>query len=258
LRFPTKFRDQVWSRLVSAMLAERQLEPEEMDDPAIATERLRGALTGLRRLNFVSNSVRIVWRPIRQLARELNTDRLRILDIATGAGDVPIALWRRAKRAGLTIEILGIDFSLRSVEFARQQAAKIAAPIEFECRNALTDELPTDFDVVMCSLFLHHLTSEDAITLLRRMAAAARRLVLVSDLRRGAYGLTLAYTASRLLTRCEVVHVDAVKSVRAAFTQNELAQMALAAGLHGAKVHRRWPARMLLTYGPSREQTCSR
>jgi 2-polyprenyl-3-methyl-5-hydroxy-6-metoxy-1,4-benzoquinol methylase len=230
-------------------LSQRKRETEEMDDPAIATERLHGALTGLRRLNFVSNSARIVWRPIRQLARELQTNRLRVLDIATGAGDVPIALWRRAQRAGLTVEILGIDFSLRSVEFAREQAANIAAPIEFECRNALTDELPTDFDVVMCSLFLHHLTSEDATTLLRRMAAVARRLVLVNDLRRGMYGISLAYAASRLLTRCDVVHVDAVKSVRAAFTQYELAQMALAAGLHGAKVHRRWPARMLLTWG---------
>ena len=46
--------------------------------------------------------------------------------------------------------------------------------------------------------------------------------------------------------------------VRAAFTQNELAQMAAAAGLKGAEVTRRWPARMLLMYVPSREQTCSR
>src|SRR4051812_1092457 len=207
-------------------LDERQREPEEMDDPTIATERLHGALTGLQRLNFVSNSARIVWRPIRQLARELKPNRLRVLDVATGAGDVPIALWKRAQRSRIGLDICGIDFSPRSVEFARQQAAKIAAPIQFECRNALTDELQTNFDVVMCSLFLHHLSNEDATILLQRMAAAARRMVLVSDLRRGPYGLALAYTASRLLTRCDIVHVDAVKSVRAAFTKNELAQMA--------------------------------
>jgi len=229
-------------------LDQRQREPEEMDDPAIATERLHGALTGLRRLNFVSNSARIVWRPIRQLARALKTERLRVLDIATGAGDVPIALWRRAMRAGLTLDICGIDFSARSIDFARQQAASANAPIRFECRNALTDDLPTHFDVVMCSLFLHHLTNEDAVELLHRMVGAARRMVLVNDLRRCTYGLTLAYVASRLLTRCAVVHVDAVKSVRAAFTENELAHTALAAGLSGAKVNRRWPARMLLQW----------
>jgi len=220
-----------------------------MDDPAIATEQLRGALTGLTRLNFVSNSLRIIWRPTKSLARELKKERLRILDIATGAGDVPIALWRRAKQAGLTLDICGIDFSARSVEFARQRAVEARAPVQFECRNALTDDLSADFDVLMCSLFLHHLKSDDAVRLLRRMASSARRLVLVSDLRRSAYGFALAYAASRLLTRCEVVHVDALKSVRAAFTPAELRQMAAQAGLTDATVAHRWPGRMLLTWG---------
>jgi 2-polyprenyl-3-methyl-5-hydroxy-6-metoxy-1,4-benzoquinol methylase len=242
-------------------LRHRQLEPEEMDNPAIATERLRGALTGLTRLNFVSASSSIVWSPITHLARELQVDRLRVLDVATGAGDVPRTLWRRAKRAGLKLDIHGIDFSSRSIEFARQRAEQAAVPVEFECRDALADDLPPDFDVVMCSLFLHHLSNDNAITLLRRMAAATRHQVLVNDLRRGWYGLTLAYLASRVLTRCDVVHVDAVKSVGAAFTLAELRQIAAKAGLANAAVARRWPARMLLTWSPktnSREQTCSR
>jgi 2-polyprenyl-3-methyl-5-hydroxy-6-metoxy-1,4-benzoquinol methylase len=229
-------------------LSQRQREPEDMDDPALATERLHGALTGLTRLNFVSASARIVWSPIVRLARELNLDRVRVLDIATGAGDVPRALWQKAQRAGLTLEIHGIDFSPRSVEFARHRAQQAGAAIHFECQNALTDHLPTDFDVVMCSLFLHHLSNEDAVNVLRRMAAATRRLALVSDLRRGWYGLALAYVASRVLTRCEVVHVDAVRSVRAAFTVAELRQMANEAGLVNAKIAHHWPGRMLLTW----------
>src|SRR3954454_20525236 len=115
-----------------------------MDDPGLATESLHGALTGLTRLNFVSNSARIVWRPIARLARSLKTNKLRVLDIATGAGDVPIALWRRARRANLSLDIQGIDFSPRSIEFARQRAEKAGASIRFECRNALSEDLPTD------------------------------------------------------------------------------------------------------------------
>jgi len=45
-----------------------------------------------------------------------------------------------------------------------------------------------------------------------------------------------------------VVHVDAVKSVRAAFTMTELGEMAARAGLAGATIARRWPARMLLSW----------
>jgi 2-polyprenyl-3-methyl-5-hydroxy-6-metoxy-1,4-benzoquinol methylase len=229
-------------------LAQRQLEPEEMDDPAIATERLHGALTGLTRINFVSDSARIVWSPIARLARTLNVDRLRVLDIATGAGDVPRALWRKARRAGLNLEIRGIDFSPRSIEFAEQRAVQTKTPVAFECRNALTDDLSTDYDVVMCSLFLHHLSNDDANKLLGRMAAAARRLVLISDLRRCRLGWGLAYIVSRVITRCDVVHIDAVRSVRAAFTMAELQQMAAHAGLADATIARCWPARMLLTW----------
>jgi 2-polyprenyl-3-methyl-5-hydroxy-6-metoxy-1,4-benzoquinol methylase len=229
-------------------LHDRVLEPEDMDDPALATDRLHGALTGLTRLNFASNSARIIWQPIRQFTRELQTDRLRILDIATGAGDVPIALWHRARRAGLQLDIHGIDFSQRSVEFARRRAEQAKTSVTFECRNALTDELPSDFDVVMCSLFLHHLNNQDAVTVLRRMAAATRRVMLVSDLRRNPFGLFLAFAAGHLLSRSPVVHRDAVRSVRAAFTTSELAHMAEQAALAGSSITRRWPARMLLTW----------
>src|SRR5262245_33844863 len=230
------------------MLSRRQLEPEVMDDPALATDRLHGALTGLTRLNFVSNSARIVWQSIAHLARSLKTDRLRVLDIATGAGDVPITLYQRARRAGLTLDIHGIDVSQRSIKFARERAARNAAPVTFECRNALTDELPSDFDVVMWSRVLRHLSDADALTLLQRMAAATRCLGLVSDLKRGAYGLFLAYVAGHLLTTSDVVHVDAVRSVRAAFTMNELAQMAERARLKRFLIQRKWPARMLLAW----------
>jgi 2-polyprenyl-3-methyl-5-hydroxy-6-metoxy-1,4-benzoquinol methylase len=228
-------------------LADRQLEPEDMDDPALPAERLHGALTGLTRLNFVSNSARIVWPPITYLASCAKAP-LKVLDIATGAGDVPIALWRRAQRARISLEIHGIDFNPKSVEFARQKAAELNAPITFERRDALTDDLPAGFDVVMCSLFLHHLTNEDAVKLLGRMADAARCLGMVSDLRRNIYGLFLASGASRLLSRSSVVHKDAVCSVRAAFTMPELSELAEKAGVPPGKISRQWPARMLLAW----------
>ena len=53
---------------------------------------------------------------------DLGTDRLRVLDIATGAGDVPIALAQKAKRAGLQLEIRGVDVSEQALAFARERA----------------------------------------------------------------------------------------------------------------------------------------
>jgi hypothetical protein len=100
----------------------------------------------------------------------------------------------------------------------------------------------------MCSLFLHHLQTEDAKGLLSRMAEAARRMVLVNDLRRTRLGYALAYFGSRLLSRSRIVHHDGPQSVRAAFTSEEIGNLALEAGLEGATITHHWPERYLLSW----------
>jgi 2-polyprenyl-3-methyl-5-hydroxy-6-metoxy-1,4-benzoquinol methylase len=228
-------------------LAQRKLVPEVMDDPALDPAKHEHALKSLSRINFFSTSASIVWPAIRRLAIASPSKQLRVLDIASGAGDVPLALWRKAKRAGLNMEFSGVDLSARAVEFARARSAQASAPIRFEQQDALADHLPEGHDVVMCSLFLHHLTVDDARRVIGNMAAAAKRLVVVSDLRRSNYGWYLAYAASRVLTRSEVVHIDAVRSVEAAFTMPELRDFAATASLADVNVTPRWPCRMLLT-----------
>jgi SAM-dependent methyltransferase len=219
-----------------------------MDQPDLDTARHAAALRGLARINRVSGSDRILWPPLAALARTLGGRPLRVLDVATGAGDVPIRLARRARRAGVALELAACDRSSTALDHARQSADRHSVSIRLFPIDALADSLPDGFDAVICSLFLHHLTAADAVSLLRRMADAAGRLVLVNDLRRSAGGLLLAHLACRLLTRSPVVHTDGPRSVAAAFTPAELAGLAADAGLAGAAVARRWPCRMLLSW----------
>lgn len=225
----------------------RRRQPEVMDRPDLDAASHVQALRGLRRLNFWSGSTGILWRPVRDLARQLGQP-LRILDLATGAGDVPIGLWRRAERAGLRLQVEGCDVSPRAVDYARQQAERCRADVRFFQLDVGGDDLPTGYDVLVSSLFLHHLEEERAVDLLRRMGAAARRLVLINDLARSRAGLLLAHVATRLLSASPVVHYDGPRSVEGAFTPDEALALAGQAGLTGATVTRRWPARYLLTW----------
>lgn len=224
-----------------------------MDDPALDRSRHFSALSGLARLNGLSRSAEILWTPIARLARELNVDRLRILDVATGAGDIPWRLWRKGKRAGFQLEIHGLDISPQALEFARREVERQHASIEFQCLNVLQEEWPRDFDVVVSSLFVHHLADRDIVSLLRRMQDSARHLVLINDLRRGVSGWLLAAAAARVFTRSDVVHFDAPASAKAALRIDEMKTLATEAGLNDAVVQRRWPCRFLLTWRRSGE-----
>lgn len=226
-------------------VVQRVCEPEIMDDPSLDGQRHRCALTGLARLNRLSGAAALLWRPIAELPQD---ETLRILDIATGAGDIPLALWRRARREGRGVEIWGVDVSPTAIDYARRRAANARAPVRFEVLDAVRGDLPGGFDVVCCSLFLHHLCCDEAVVLLRKMREASRRMVLVSDLVRSRRGLWLAHVATRLFTASDVNHIDGPRSVKAAFTPSEFGRMARGAGMDGAVLKRSWPCRMLLVW----------
>jgi hypothetical protein len=87
------------------------------------------------------------------------------------------------------------------------------------------------------------------VALLRRMAASARRGILVSDLERTRAGLVLAWMASHALCRSPVVRHDGPASVRAAFRKDEARALAGQAGLGGAfTLTRSWPQRLRLRW----------
>jgi 2-polyprenyl-3-methyl-5-hydroxy-6-metoxy-1,4-benzoquinol methylase len=206
------------------------------------------ALRGLARINFLSNSAGILWPELAELARSMAPRAPRILDVATGGGDVPIRIWHRARRVGIDLRLEACDISPVALGHARARAAEAGAEIHFFEHDAVTGQRLTGYDAVMCSLFLHHLEEAQAIGLLRRMADIAGRLVLVNDLERERIGLMVAHLAARLLTRSPVVHIDGPRSVEAAFTPAEARALAERAGLRGARVVRRWPFRWLLTW----------
>jgi 2-polyprenyl-3-methyl-5-hydroxy-6-metoxy-1,4-benzoquinol methylase len=230
-------------------LDRRVLEPELMDDPGLDAATHHGALRGLARLNWWSGAGRVVWRSIRRALPDVAA--LTLLDVACGSADVSLALVRHAAREGVAVTLTGVDISDAAVAAARARAARLGVPASFQRHDIEADPAGDSslgrFDVVLATLFLHHMTDAGAVTLLGNMHARARRRVVVDDLVRGRFGYLLAATAPRILSRSRVVHTDARLSVRAAFTEAEARNLAAAAGLEGVSTRRHWPARFLLT-----------
>lgn len=222
-------------------LSARERVPEIMDRPDLDPAEHRRALAGLARINRFTQVAGVIARPVRGLAAELGRPP-RVLDVATGSGDLPVALAAKTNAV-----LAGCDISPTAVAEARRRGAGI----EFFEHDVLAADLPGGFDVVTCSLFLHHLSEPDALTLLRRMKAAAGRLVLVCDLERSRLNYHLVRLGCHLLSRSPVVHFDGPASVRSAFTRREAAKLADRAGLAGATVASAGPCRYLLTWRTS-------
>jgi 2-polyprenyl-3-methyl-5-hydroxy-6-metoxy-1,4-benzoquinol methylase len=229
----------------------RHLIPEVMDRPDLDRHEHQHALAGLERINRWSASAGMLWRPIRQLLRQSSDSSLSVLDVGCGGGDVALALWRKAGAQGSTLEIQGWDLSPVAVEFAQRRAALAGAKIDFCQRDALGPDWDASYDVIMSSLFLHHLEDDQAIVLLGRMRQCARRLVLINDLRRSRFGWVLAILGTRMLSRSPVVRFDGPISVRRAFTCPEVLTLAERASMTGATIERRWPCRFLFNWSPA-------
>ena len=229
-------------------LAQRHRQPEWMDQPGIDPLAHSQALQGLRRINAFSGAVGSLFAPIRSLAQERDGRPLRVLDLACGGGDNTTALAERARREGLAVAVDGCDLSAQAVAIATRNAEERTLGSRFFQADALNDPLPNDYDVILCSLFLHHLDQNEAVALLQRMGRASRCLVLVNDLIRSPLGYGLAWVGCRLLSRSPIVHFDGPVSVQGAFRMEEVRALAAQAGLAGATVQRSWPERYLLRW----------
>ncbi len=232
-------------------LSRRRRRAERMDDPELDPALHAEALAGLARINLFSGSAGILWPPLFEAAcrKRAGHTPLRVLDVATGGGDVPVRLWKKARRAGIQTDIAACDASEVALGVARRRAAAAAADVRFFPCDLLGDlELTGEYDVVCCSLFLHHLPGDDACRVLERLSRVPRDSLLVSDLLRNPGGLLLAALVPRLLSRSPVVHYDALQSVRGAFTESEARALAECAGLRNARVTRHWPCRYLLSW----------
>src|SRR5438552_2557868 len=100
----------------------RHPEPEEMDDLSLDARMHVQALEGLARINYCSRSAETVWSAIQAFGKKTGRNSFRILDIATGGGDVPVFLWQKARRAGFSLEIDGCDKSPQAIHYAQARA----------------------------------------------------------------------------------------------------------------------------------------
>ncbi|MDO7854170.1 methyltransferase domain-containing protein [Hymenobacter convexus] len=226
------------------MFAERASGPELMDDLTLASDALRQNLDELETINTWLGGYAPVLDALNRLRPRFPAGRaLRVADLGSGGGDTLRQIARWGRRKGVAVELTGIDANEFMLEYA---AGKSQAYPEISYRqfDIFSPEFQTQpYDVLTCSLFCHHFTDEELVTLLRQWQQQAQVAVVVNDLHRH----WLAYHSIKWLTRLlggsYLVRHDAPLSVARAFRRADWVALLARAGITRYELRWRWAFR---------------
>jgi hypothetical protein len=167
----------------------------------------------------------------------------RVLDV--GAGDSRLAghLLVKLRRRGIETKFTVLDRRLGHLRDGRRPVGELQ-PVVADAM--VLPFAPGSFNVVMCNLFFHHFSDDLAKQLLQGLVAVASEAVLISDLERHLLPY-LFVRHTRWFASSPVTRHDAPASVRQAYTRDELAALATAAGFTNFEVRRFAPFRLGLT-----------
>jgi ubiquinone/menaquinone biosynthesis C-methylase UbiE len=153
-----------------------------------------------------------------------------VLDVATGSADIPIAIAKSARQAGIRVGITAVDIDPIIIGLARKRCESYP-----EITLAVADgfSLPfanQRFDFVLCSKTAHHFTDEKVTRMIREFSRVARRGYIIVDLRRSWIAYILIFLLTRFFSRNRLSRSDGPLSVLKSFTPGELAALASRSG----------------------------
>lgn len=218
-----------------------------MDDAAASRADFDAALSDLARINRLSLAYAPTLRALDTIVARSGARRLSILDAGAGGGDMLAAIAAWGARRGIALDLAGLDRS----PWAASHAAARGVPARWITADLFALDPGERFDVVLCSLFAHHLPDPVLVRFLRWMEGRARLAWLVSDLHRHWLPWGFVWLAVRAMRMAPMVIHDSTLSIARAFTRADWNRLVAEAGV-AARIRWAFPFRWIVTGGPLR------
>jgi ubiquinone/menaquinone biosynthesis C-methylase UbiE len=226
----------------------RLMQPELLDVVgAVEAGELESSLKEVWAVNRYMGGNPALFRHLRRLMAIADGDgrTVRILDIATGLADIPVAIVRWAEKRGMDVSVTGIDIHPQIAALAGSRTKAYPAVRIERADGRSLPYADGSFDLTLCNLALHHLDDEGAIRMLREMRRVSRIGWVVTDLERHPAAYGAARLLARLVWRSPVTRHDGPLSVLRSYTAREAGELVQRAGVT-ANVYRHFPFRLAI------------
>lgn len=193
----------------------RIVRPEILDGEDAPPDEVRQSLVDLQRINRWFGGTSTMQKLIETVVAKSRKTQLTLLDVGSATGDISSTIENRLNARGVRFCYTLLDRD--AMHFAggdghRVRGDALALPF-----------LDSSFDLVACSLFVHHLEPDQLQAFLKESLRVCRIAVLINDLRRSYLHLAAVHAGAPLFGR--ITRHDSVASVWRSYTPGEMRQM---------------------------------
>jgi ubiquinone/menaquinone biosynthesis C-methylase UbiE len=196
--------------------------PEILDSDACSPREAQAVLVAIGRVNRWFGGVATTQKMVSRVVQAAGVKQLSLLEVAAGSGEVPAIVRRKLARRRIVLDVTLLDLAHCHLPGGDPAAGNNAKHSSRIVGDAL--RLPFKdgaFDVVSCSLFVHHLRPQQVQQFVREALRVCRRAVLINDLVRHPLHLAAAFAGFPLMLN-RVAWLDGLTSVRRAYVPKEI------------------------------------
>jgi ubiquinone/menaquinone biosynthesis C-methylase UbiE len=202
--------------------------PEILDSDACSPAEAQAVLAVIGSVNRRFGGVATTQKMVERVAKVTGMNRLSVLEVAAGSGELPYIVQQRVKRVGIALDVTLLDLAASHLPGNHSNGTGRAERNCSVVANALALPFGDDtFDLASCNLFAHHLTPQQLELFVKEAMRVSRRAVLINDLVRNAMHLALVY-ASYPLMRNRIAWLDGL-TVRRAYVPEEIRSILVSA-----------------------------
>tara|TARA_B110000467_G_C18195775_1_gene408831 strand:- start:25 stop:738 length:714 start_codon:yes stop_codon:yes gene_type:complete len=198
-------------------------EDEKMDDFSMKGEILRDALDKIANINQLLGGNRLTLYGVQKLIRNISKNEIiTILDVGCGNGDMLRKLAKYGHKKNLIFQLIGIDANNFTINHAKQLSENYSN-ISFFCHDIFEESFrELKYDIVLCTLTLHHFKENQIINLLNVFYTNSKIGIVINDLHRSAIAYRLFQVICFVFNLNKMSRDDGLISILRGFTKKEL------------------------------------